>query len=118
MMKLQLSIYLEGEFDGHMLEVFRHRLGLRKRGRLTDDWDEQFGSRTLDFPDPRGEFWLDLSRETSDSWVVELSYEVDPLPADEMERLRQQTLEAAAEVGVTVTRQVPPPDESDDMSIS
>lgn len=80
---------------------------MQEHGRLSDDWDSNFGHGELR-PADLGGVWLNLSRHSSSSWSVALSYEADPLPSDEMERLRVEILGAATEVGVTVTRQVPP----------
>lgn len=111
MMKQQLVIFMEGEFDSDKVATFRERLGMTKRGRLSDDWDANFGHRDLRSSE-QGRVWLNLYRHTDSSWSADLSYEVDPLPSDEMEQLRTKILEAAGEVGTTVTRQVPPPPEA------
>lgn len=110
MMTRQLDIYLRGDL-GRSLDAFRERLGLRKRGRLSDDWDDLFGSRDLR-PADRGRMWLHLSRlEDPDEWSVSLAFQGEPMAVDDLERLRADILAAAAEVGVTVTRQVPLPGE-------
>ena len=106
MMKQQLVIFLAGEFDSQKLEIVRERLGLSKSGRLSDDWDANFGHRDLAKEPNR--IWLDLYRDDDTSWNVTLTYEVEPLPANQVEQLRQQILDTAAAVGVRVDRQVPP----------
>ncbi len=110
-MKDQLVISLQGEFDGQKLITFRERLGLTDRGRLSDDWDAEFGHRDLG-REPN-QIWLDLYRQSNTSWSVDLSYQVEPLPTEEMERLRRQILDAAAEVGLQVEEQDPPPSSAD-----
>jgi hypothetical protein len=114
MMKQQLVIFLAGEFDSQKLEIVRERLGLTKSGRLSDDWDANFGHRDLAKEPNR--IWLDLYRDDDTSWNVTLTYEVDPLPADQVETLRRQILDAAAAVGVRVERQVPPPSADGELS--
>ncbi|MET9341778.1 hypothetical protein [Nonomuraea sp. NPDC003804] len=104
-MTLQLSISISGPLGDH-LDTFRELLALDKRGRLSDDWDQEFGSRILQSRES-GWIRLDLSRYEDDKWGIRLTYERDPLPADEVEELRRQILEAAAAVGVTVTAQTP-----------
>jgi hypothetical protein len=111
-MKTLLSIRMHGAFDGRMLETFRGRLGMTKHGRLDDDWDQDFGRRELRLRDD-GWVKLTLWRYDDDDWVVALTYERDPLPPEEVERLRRQILEAAAEVGATVTYQSTPVSDND-----
>lgn len=48
---------------------------------------------------------LTLWRYEDDDWVIKLTYEQDPLPAGEAERLRLKVLDAAAMAGMTVTAQ-------------
>ena len=107
MMKEQLVIDLAGTVDGQVLATVRERLGLRTGGRLSDDWDADFGHRDLGAEPNR--IWLDLYRDDDTHWTVDLAYEAEPLPAEEQERLRQQVLELAAEVGLEVTGQFPAP---------
>ncbi|MCB9441566.1 MAG: hypothetical protein H6523_15120 [Mycolicibacterium sp.] len=103
MMHSQFRIRMKGEL-GRQLPNFRERVGLRPCGRLSDDWDEEFGRLELR---SREQGWVNLSlwRYSDDDWLVKLTYEKDPLPAAEAEQLRRRVLDAAEEAGMTVTAQ-------------
>ncbi|WP_406474510.1 hypothetical protein [Streptomyces sp. NBC_01615] len=101
----QLRIRLKGELGGQ-LSRFREQVGLNPRGRLSDDWDQEFGQRELR-PKEQGQVMLKLWRYEDDDWMIALTYEQDPLPADEADGLRQNILDAATAVGLTVTAQFP-----------
>ncbi|MET9318695.1 hypothetical protein ABZX75_00625 [Streptomyces sp. NPDC003038] len=104
-MNSQLKIRMKGEFPKGGLSVFRDQVGLTPRGRLDDDWDEEFGRRELR-PKELGRVDLTLWRYADDDWMISLSYERDPLPAEETEDLRRTILDAVAHAGLTVTAQV------------
>ncbi|MGW2015315.1 hypothetical protein [Streptomyces sp. NPDC001927] len=76
------------------------------RGRLNDDWDEEFGTRELRSK-AEGRVDLTLWRYADDDWMVSLTYERDPLPAEEVTELRRSILDAAARAGMTITAQSP-----------
>ena len=101
MMHGQFRIRMKGDLAGNLSE-FRDRVGLQRRGRLSDDWDQEFGRRELR---SRDEGWVNLRlwRHEDDEWLVNLTYEKDPLPADEAEQLHQKVLDAAVAVGMTIT---------------
>ena len=101
----QLWVRMKGELSGH-LSRFREQVGLNPRGRLDDDWDEEFGQRELR-PKEQGLVKLTLWRYADDDWMIELTYERDPLPSDEAEGLRRTILDAATAAGLTVTAQSP-----------
>lgn len=105
-MNSQLSIRLKGTFGRGGLSEFRDRVGLTPRGRVDDDWDEEFGRRELR-PEQAGRVRLSLWRYADDDWMLSLRYEDDPLPAAEVEELRRTVLDAAAGAGLTVTAQTP-----------
>lgn len=102
-MKQQLVVSISGDLGGD-LDKFRDLLQLSKHGRLSDDWDQEFGSHILR-PRDDGLIRLDLSRYTDDKWGITLTYERDPLAEDELADLRNQIVAAAAAVGVIVTKQ-------------
>ena len=105
-MNSQLRIRMRGNLGQHLSD-FRSRVGLSPRGRLNDDWDEEFGRRELR-PREEGQVKLTLWRYEDDDWVISLTYENDPLPSDEAEELRRTILDAAAAAGLTVTTQSTP----------
>ncbi|QQG98772.1 hypothetical protein HBE99_19545 [Mycobacteroides chelonae] len=79
-------------------------MGLKPAGRLSDDWDQEFGRRELRSWE-QGWVKLGLWRNEDDDWSVDLIYEKDPLPAAEAEQLRLKVLDAAAAAGMTITAQ-------------
>ncbi|MGW7366988.1 hypothetical protein ACWGI8_27030 [Streptomyces sp. NPDC054841] len=102
----QLQIRMKGELSEGRLSAFREKVGLAPRGRLDDDWDEEFGRRELR-PKEKGRVHLSLWRYADDDWMISLTYERDPLPAEEAAEVRRNVLDAAAHAGLTVTAQVP-----------
>ncbi|MET9860629.1 hypothetical protein ABZY93_15155 [Streptomyces smyrnaeus] len=105
-MKLQLCIRMKGNL-GEQLSEFREQVGLTRRGRLDDVFDQEFGRRELR-PKAQGKVELTLWRGFEDhDWMIEITYERDPLPSDEAERIRRNILNAAAKTGMTVTTQFP-----------
>jgi hypothetical protein len=101
MMHGQFRILMNGALAGNLSD-FCERVGLRRRGRLSDDWDQEFGWREVR---SREQGWVNLMlwRHEDDDWSVDLTFEKDPLPADEAEQLRQKVLDAAAAAGMTIT---------------
>ncbi|WP_406251955.1 hypothetical protein OH786_00035 [Streptomyces atratus] len=84
--------------------MFRDQVGLTPRGRLDDDWDQEFGRRELR-PRELGRVELSLWRYADDDWKVSLRYDRDPLPTEEVEELRRTILDAATRAGLTVSAQ-------------
>ncbi|MGW7344527.1 hypothetical protein [Streptomyces sp. NPDC054854] len=103
-MNHQLSIRLRGTFGKGELAAFRDQVGLTPRGRIDDDWDEEFGRRDLR-PEGAGKAELSLWRYADDDWKLSLRYEGAPLPAAEVEELRRTVLDAAGRAGLTATVQ-------------
>lgn len=101
-----LTIELTGPVDNDILGVLQRELGLEGGGRLTDDWDEEFGSRLLnEEPDA----WLTLYRgwQTPDLWTVDVATEL-PMPGDlDVQRLRNEILSAAQEVALHARQTYP-----------
>lgn len=82
MMHLILKIDIHGDVDQTGLERLRTHLRLQKQGRLTDDWDETFGKRFIEYPDGRSTK-IALYRHANDgSWTVNVST-TDPVSAKE-----------------------------------
>uniref|UniRef100_A0AAU2JNX1 Uncharacterized protein n=1 Tax=Streptomyces sp. NBC_00049 TaxID=2903617 RepID=A0AAU2JNX1_9ACTN len=101
-MNSQLKIRMRGTFPKGQLSAFRDQVGLDPRGRLDDEWDEEFGRRELR-PKENGLVELSLWRYADDDWMISLLYERDPLPAEEAAELRRTILDAAARAGLTVS---------------
>jgi hypothetical protein len=99
----QFRILMKGELARNLTE-FRERVGLVRRGRLDDDWDQEFGRLRLRTRE-QGLVDLKLWRYADDDWMVNLRYEKDPLPADEAERWRRRVVDAATAVEMTITAQ-------------
>ena len=102
-MSYQFRICMGGELAGNLPE-FLDRLDMERRGRLDDDWDEEFGRRRMRSRE-QGLVELTLWRYEPDDWLVSLTYTNDPLPADEADQLRRKVLDAAAAAGMTITAQ-------------
>lgn len=103
-MPSQFRIRMKGELAGN-LDGFCERVGLEGRGRLDDDWDQEFGTLGLRSRE-QGLVDLTLWRGFTDNdWSINLTYDKHPLPSDEAERLRQKVLDAAAAAGMTITAQ-------------
>lgn len=103
MMETQFFVRMKGEL-GRNLAEFRERVGLERRGRLDDDWVQEFGRLRLRSRE-EGLTELKLWRYQDHDWMIELTYERDPLPADEAEELREKIVDAAAAAGMTTTAQ-------------
>lgn len=99
----QFRICLRGDLAQHLPE-FLAQVGLQRRGRLDDDWDQELGTVRLRARE-QGLVELTLWRYDDDEWLVNLTYQEDPLPPAEAEQLRRKVLDAAAAAGMTVTAQ-------------
>lgn len=99
MMHLILKIDIHGDVDQSGLERLRTHLELRKQGRLTDDWDETFGKRTIKYPDGRSTK-IALYRHANDgSWTVNVST-TDPGSAnDDVAELRAELVSGITAAG-------------------
>jgi hypothetical protein len=95
---------LRGEVGQEALDLLRQRLELRKQGRLSDDWDQDFGYRTLR-DEPGTPVQLQLSRQHDDLWQLELNYQGDPPSPETVERVRTEILSVAGETGLTVEQE-------------
>ncbi|MFA4080840.1 hypothetical protein ONA92_03920 [Mycobacteroides salmoniphilum] len=103
MMHTQFFVRMNGDLGGHLSD-FLEPVGLKRCGRLDDDWDQKFGSLELR---SRKQGWVKLAlwRYEDDDWSVDLTYEKDPQPAAEAEQLRLKVLDAAASAGMAITAQ-------------
>jgi hypothetical protein len=103
MMKDALEIRFRGAVDDSELEILRDRVGLRKHGRLSDDWDAEFGSLVIR-PESEGRVRLDLYRDLDNDglWSFSLTFEADPPSAEEILQWEGKIKEAIAAAGLTV----------------
>jgi hypothetical protein len=100
---------LEVSFTGNVrrsdLDKLRSALGLTARGRLTDDWDAEFGERVLSPRDSDGillTLWRDLDRDGW--WDIVLTYENNPLPDAEVDEWEREITSVIASLGFTVQK--------------
>jgi hypothetical protein len=100
MMHLILKIDIHGDVDQTGLNRLRTHLDLKKQGRLTDDWDQQFGYRKIERPG--GQYTkIVLYRDFDGSWEVQVIDTEKPIPmqtnsqscdASSSEELKQQDI--------------------------
>jgi hypothetical protein len=98
-----LEVTFTGDVHDPELAKLRASLGMAKRGRLSDDWDNEFGWRELS-PRDSGWIYLILTRdlERDGWWEVDLEYEQDPLPVAEVDTWAQKITSAITAAGLTV----------------
>jgi hypothetical protein len=95
-------VILRGSLNQEGLDSIRHALGLRKRGRLTDREDWDFGDRYLN-DEGAPMIVLTLWRYEEDEWGIVL--DVDPratLEPSEVEMWRLRAEAAAQTAGLAV----------------
>lgn len=103
MMRNMLEVTFTGDVGNAELDELRTNLGMAAHGRLSDDWDDEFGWRELS---PRDNGWIylilirDLEREGW--WEVDLKFEETPLPAAEVDMWERQIISAITGAGLTV----------------
>jgi hypothetical protein len=103
MMHLVLVIDIDGDVDQSGLERLRTHLNLKKFGRLTDDWDQQFGYRKIERVN--GHYTkIVLYREFDGSWQVQVidTKELDP-DAHEFALLRDELVGGITSAGYQAT---------------
>ena len=94
-----MEIHIRGDIDQSGLERLRAHLDLKKFGRLTDDWDQQFGYRKI--VRANGQYTkIVLYREFDGSWQVQVidTEELDP-NSDGFTLLRDELLGGLAAAG-------------------
>lgn len=103
MMRDMLDVTFTGDVGETELDELRGSLGMASRGRLSDDWDAEFGRREFR---PRGSGWIylilirDLGCEGR--WEIALTFEETPLPAAEADLWEQKIIGAITGAGLTV----------------
>jgi hypothetical protein len=105
-----LEIDIRGDVDQSGLERLRTHLNLTKFGRLSDDWDQQFGYRRIDRAN--GQYTkIVLYREFDGSWQVQVidTQDLDP-DAHEFTLLGAELVEGISAAGYEATRITKPTD--------
>jgi hypothetical protein len=106
-MQLVLVIDIDGDVDRSGLERLRAHLNLKKQGRLTDDWDQEFGYRTIE--ERSGQrIKIVLYREFDGSWLVDVSASGADLSAEEIGLLRAEFVQGIAAAGYQATVRAKP----------
>lgn len=103
-----LEIDIRGDVDQSGLERLRTHLNLKKFGRLTDDWDQQFGYRKIERAN--GQYTkVVLYREFDGSWQVQVidTEELDP-NAHGFALLRDELVGGITAAGYPATARVNP----------
>ena len=94
-----LAIDIRGNVDQSGLDRLRDHLGLQTYGRLTDDWDEQFGYRRIERA--AGQYTkIVLYRDFEGAWDVEVMGTDDVhLSAQEIADLRDELVAGITAAG-------------------
>jgi len=107
MMQLVLVIDIDGDVDQSGLERLRAHLNLKKQGRLTDDWDQEFGYRTIE--ETSGQrINIGLFREFDGSWLVDASASDSEVSTEEIALLGAQLIQQIAAAGYQATMRAKP----------
>jgi|SRR5882757_3124546 len=107
MMHLVLVIDIDGGIDQSGLERLRTHLNLKKQGRLTDDWDQEFGYRTIEAASGQ-RTKIGLFRESDGSWLVDASASGSDVSNDEIALLRAELVQGIAAAGYQATVRAKP----------
>lgn len=84
-----------GSLTQAQLQAIRDRFGLSRRGKLDDDWDQDFGVVTL-----QDAVKLHLYRKEPDKWSFSLTYQGEPPSPELLDQVRAEISAAAAEAGL------------------
>lgn len=102
-MTLILVIDIDGDVDQSGLERLRTHLNLKSRGRLTDDWDQKFGTRDAHTANGQAAS-VTLFRNFDETWKVQVSHTRDDMPvADEIAMLQAELVEGITAAGFQAT---------------
>ncbi|WP_433678808.1 hypothetical protein [Nocardia sp. CA-119907] len=98
----EFSVYIAEAVDQQSLDRLRSTLGLTRSGRLTDDWDYNFGERAL-----KGSgietTWLTLWRADEAPWYLAVSQPEDEPPSEpELAAWRREVIEGIHKAGLTL----------------
>jgi hypothetical protein len=108
MMHLILVIDIDGDIDQSGLERLRAHLNLEEQGRLSDDWDQEFGYRIIQ---PEGEQQTDIGlfRNFDGSWKIQVLASRQPDPSsDELALLRAELVNGITAAGYQATVRAKP----------
>lgn len=99
MIQLVMVIDIDGDVDRSGLERLRAHLNLKKQGRLTDDWDQEFGNRASE--EANGQRTdIGLWREFDGTWKVSVFATSQPGPgSDKLVPLRTELVEGITAAG-------------------
>lgn len=103
-----LVINIRGDVDQSGLERLRTHLSLKNFGRLTDDWDQQFGYRRIERAS--GQYTkIVLYREFDGTWQIQVidTEELDP-KADDFKLLQAELVAGIAASGYQPTERAKP----------
>lgn len=81
MMYLALTIDIHGNVDQPGLDRLLASLGLHKQGRLTDDWDQEFGYRIEDRVSGE-QTNIGLFRQFDNSWTLQMLSTSETAPGE------------------------------------
>lgn len=97
-MSLLIVIDIDGDVDQSSLDRLRKHLTLDRRGRLTDDWDQDFGHRVVAVPGgPR--LNIGLYREFDGSWLIQVQTRETSVSDDEIAKLREELVASITAAG-------------------
>jgi hypothetical protein len=107
-MTLILVIDIDGTVDQPGLERLRTHLNLKSHGRLTDDWDQKFGSRDIQ-PVSGQATSITLFRNVDATWKVQVSDTREDIPnTDELAMLRTELVQGITAAGFQATVRAKP----------
>lgn len=108
MMHLVLVVDIHGEVDQSSLERLRTHLCLKKQGRLSDDWDQEFGYRKI--ARSAGHYTdISLFRNFDGSWKVQVldTEQLEP-KSDGLALLQAELVEGIEAAGFQATVRAKP----------
>lgn len=87
--------------DASSLARIREVLNLKPHGRLTDDWDYEFGYRYLRESEGASSPRMALWRADGQPWYIAVSHPVAEPSAQEVEQWRQEIIDGIKAAGLT-----------------
>jgi hypothetical protein len=91
-------IDIDSDVDQSGLDRLRTHLNLKKYGRLTDDWDQQFGYRSSEQASGQ-RIKIGLYRNDDGSWEVHVSSSAPDISSSELALLRAELIEGITAAG-------------------
>jgi hypothetical protein len=98
MMHLVLVIDIDGDVDQSSVERLRTHLNLKTQGRLTDDFDQEFGYRIIEATSGQ-RINIGIVRNSDGSWLVDASASTSDVSNDELALLRAELFEGITAAG-------------------